>query len=114
MFGRGQNQCGILLEPAAQYVVDPTDRVEMAKFRNMIWCASRSFAKVKGLNVSPRPIIEEANRNAPTFARIFKEMIIVTDKARPLPRAAKGTVIRKQALSLYENEINELCVDLES
>jgi hypothetical protein len=52
--------------------------------------------------------VEEANRPAPAFSRIFKEMIIVTDPARPLPRAAKGTIMRVQALRLYANEIDEL------
>lgn len=55
-----------------------------------------------------RPVIEEANRVAPAFARIFKEMIIVTDPARPLPRAAKGTVVRPQALEAYAEEIENL------
>lgn len=55
-----------------------------------------------------RPVIEEANHSAPTFARLFKEMIIVTDPAKPLPRAAKGTVIRKQAIGLYGKEIADL------
>lgn len=55
-----------------------------------------------------RPIVEEANQTAPAFGKIFKEMLIVTDPARPLPRAAKGTIVRKQALALYEREINAL------
>ena len=58
-----------------------------------------------------RPAVEEANRIAPTFARIFKEMILVTVPARPFPRAAKGTVVRKQALALYESEIVNLYVN---
>ena len=52
--------------------------------------------------------MEEANALAPAFAKIFKEMILVTDTARPLPRAGKGTVIRKQTLGLYEPEIQAL------
>ena len=47
---------------------------------------------------------------APAFSRIFKEMILVTDPARPFPRAAKGTILRKQALELYEDEIKKLYV----
>ena len=54
--------------------------------------------------------MEEANSIAPAFAKIFKEMIIVTDPARPLPRAGKGTVIRKQASALYTSDIDELYV----
>ena len=52
--------------------------------------------------------MEEANHIAPAFARVFKEMIIVAHPEKPLPRAGKGTVIRKQALALYEQEINDL------
>lgn len=37
-------------------------------------------------------------------------MIIVTDPAKPFPRAGKGSIIRKQALALYEDAINNLCV----
>ena len=40
MFGRAKNQCGILLEPAAQYAIDPNDKNELPKFRNMIWSAN--------------------------------------------------------------------------
>lgn len=57
-----------------------------------------------------RPIVAEANAMAPTFAKVFKEMIIVTDPSKPLPRAGKGTVLRKQALSLYAGEIEKACV----
>lgn len=56
--------------------------------------------------------MEEANRHGPTFARIFKETIVVADPARPLPRAAKGTVIRKQALALYAEEIEKMYATL--
>ena len=54
--------------------------------------------------------MEEANSKAPAFARIFKEMIIVTRPDKPLPRAAKGTVVRPQALQLYGEEIQNLSV----
>ena len=55
-------------------------------------------------------MVEKANDLAPTFARIFKEMIIVTRPDKPLPRAAKGTVVRPQAIQLYSKEIEELYV----
>ena len=61
-----------------------------------------------------RPHVEEANKLGPTFARIFKEMIIVTDPARPLPRAAKGTVVHPQALDLYAADIDNLYAPLSS
>lgn len=53
-------------------------------------------------------MIEEANREAPAFSRIFKEMIILTSAGKPLPRVAKGTVAKKAAVKLYEAEIDAL------
>ncbi|GJE90357.1 acetyl-CoA synthetase-like protein [Phanerochaete sordida] len=97
MFGRARDQCGVLVEPAEGCAVDARDAAALAAFRNQIW-----------------PAVEEANRAAPAFAKIFKEMIIVTDSARPLPRAAKGTIVRKQALALYEKEINDLYETVEN
>ena len=63
-----------------------------------------------GLIAVVRPSVEAANRLAPTFARIFKDMIIVTDSARPLPLAGKGTIVRPQAIQLYASDIDKLCV----
>ncbi|KAG6858260.1 nonribosomal peptide synthetase, partial [Termitomyces sp. T159_Od127] len=51
------------------------------------------------------PVIEEANRVAPAFSRIFKEMILFTSKGKPLPRTGKGAIMRKIALNVYDNEI---------
>jgi hypothetical protein len=55
-----------------------------------------------------RATVEKANTSAPGFARIFGEMVIITSPDRPLPRAPKGTVVRKEALFLYSEKINEL------
>ena len=46
----------------------------------------------------------------PSFSKIYKEMILVTDKTRPLPRAGKGTLMRKAVLKEYHNEIETLLV----
>ncbi|CAL1703601.1 unnamed protein product [Somion occarium] len=97
MFGRGKNQAGILIEPRPELQIDPTDGEALVAFRNRIW-----------------PHIEEANKLGPAFARIFKETIIVTDPARPLPRAAKGTVQRKRALALYAEDIEALYEKIEA
>jgi hypothetical protein len=91
MFGRERNQAGLLVEPAEYHEIDPTDEAALAAYRNEIW-----------------PAVEEANRTAPAFGRIFKEMILVTSPGKPLPRAAKGTVNRKAAILQYEEEIRIL------
>lgn len=58
--------------------------------------------------VIERSHVEEANKLAPAFGRIFKEMIIVTHPDKPMGRAGKGTVLRKQTLGNYAKEIEQL------
>ncbi|KAG1779119.1 putative aminoadipate reductase [Suillus placidus] len=91
IFGRGRNQAGILIEPRAGCEFDVDDEKHLAEFRNRVW-----------------PDIEEANKEAPTFSRIFKEMILVTHSGKPMLRAGKGTVTKKATVKLYEEEINAL------
>ncbi|KAJ6455206.1 hypothetical protein C8R45DRAFT_1111581 [Mycena sanguinolenta] len=92
MFGRERAQAGILIEPSpAHRIDDVADEIKLAELRNTLW-----------------PVIEEANKNAPAFSRIFKEMILFTSKDKPLPRAGKGTVLRRAALTLYAPEINAI------
>ena len=55
-----------------------------------------------------RPYVEEANKLAPSFARIFKELIIVTSPKKPMDRAGKGTTMRKMTLTNYAKEIEQL------
>ncbi|KZP33066.1 putative nonribosomal peptide synthetase [Athelia psychrophila] len=86
IFGRGRSQVGVLLEPFQGVVVG-----DLAEFRNRIW-----------------PVIEEANKTAPAFSRIYKEMILVTSEDKPMPRVAKGTVSKKPTLTLYQTEIDVL------
>ncbi|KIK59187.1 hypothetical protein GYMLUDRAFT_44941 [Collybiopsis luxurians FD-317 M1] len=97
MFGRERDQPGILVEPSPSHKVDVNDPNEVAAFRNLLW-----------------PLVDEANRIAPAFSRIFKEMILISSADKPLPRVGKGTVARKAAISLYEPEINELYALIES
>ena len=60
------------------------------------------------ISTPERPDIEEANKNSPAFSRIFKEMILVTREEKPMLRAGKGTVIKKETVKLYSEEINAL------
>ncbi|KAH0833866.1 putative nonribosomal peptide synthetase [Lanmaoa asiatica] len=92
MFGRGRNQTGVLVEPTPEYAIDVTDDNQVAEFRNEIWCVG----------------FEQANKEAPAFSRIFKEMILVTSREKPMLRAGKGTVIKKATMALYEPEIDAL------
>ncbi|KAJ3925541.1 MAG: putative aminoadipate reductase [Lentinula lateritia] len=97
MFGRQRDQPGIMLEPIPGYSIDVKNDDEISKFRNLVW-----------------PAIEEGNKIAPSFSRIFKEMILIVNPDKPLPRVGKGTVAKKAALTLYEAEINKLYDAVES
>ena len=80
MFGREKTQAGVLVELHEKYAFDPKNEEAVRAFRNNIWCVSTEFTLLP-FSYYNRPHIEEANKLAPTFARIFKEMIIVTDPA---------------------------------
>ncbi|KAJ6487136.1 putative aminoadipate reductase [Mycena vitilis] len=97
MFGRERNQVGVLVEPSLLQQVNTTSDEEVAKFRNSIWS-----------------VIEEANENAPAFARIYKEMILLTQPGKPMARTPKGTVIKKSTIASYEKEIEELYQTIEA
>lgn len=109
MFGRGKNEPGILIELHPEHAIDIADEKAVIQFRNLIWCGNLFIYLFRSDSMTQRrPTVEEANRTAPAFGRIFKEMIIFSDPARPFPRAGKGTFIRKQVLALYEDEIEQL------
>ncbi|CAA7263093.1 unnamed protein product [Cyclocybe aegerita] len=97
MFGRNHDQAGVLVELAAGHEIDILDEAQVADIRSKIW-----------------PSIEEANRNAPAFSRIYKEMVLIASRDRPLPRSPKGTVMRKAALNLYEEDIERIYRVVES
>ncbi|KAL1663173.1 hypothetical protein GGF50DRAFT_116273 [Schizophyllum commune] len=97
MFGYGRDEAGILVEPAPAHQVDVDDDVQVAAYRNAIW-----------------PLVEEANRSAPAYSRIFKELILITRKGKPLPRTEKGTVMRRLTLQVYKDEIEKIYEVVES
>jgi len=55
-----------------------------------------------------RSIVDEANKVAPAFSKIFKEMRLISSPDKPLPQAGKGTTMRKATLSLYDQEIDDM------
>ncbi|KAH7890585.1 acetyl-CoA synthetase-like protein [Phlebopus sp. FC_14] len=91
LFGRGRNQVGVLVEPRVGYEVDPKDPNAVAEFRNKIW-----------------PLIQEANATSPAFSRVFRDMVLITSRDKPMARSAKGTVQTKATLKAYESEIDAL------
>ena len=57
------------------------------------------------------PTIAEANRDAPSHARITKSHILFTTPQKPMMRAGKGTVQRAGTLQAYQDEIEALYMD---
>ncbi|KAF8682432.1 Sarcoplasmic/endoplasmic reticulum calcium ATPase 3 [Rhizoctonia solani] len=93
MFGREQNQTGVLIELHNQ--VDSLANVDYEKIINQIW-----------------PFVELANSNTSTHSRIAREAIIFSETSRPLPRTPKGNVARAAALKLYANDITRMYAQL--
>ncbi|KAF8956587.1 acetyl-CoA synthetase-like protein [Flammula alnicola] len=91
MFGRERDQAGVLIELKPPHAIDVNNESQLVNIRNTLW-----------------PIVEEANKVAPAFSRIFKEMILIASRDKPLPRAGKGTVMRKAALLAYQTEIDDI------
>lgn len=83
-------QAALLLECAGKHV----DSTERAIFIENIW-----------------PIMEEANKQVPSHARISKSHILFTEAARPMLRPGKGTIQGAGTLQLYQKEIDALYRD---
>ncbi|KAF9236078.1 hypothetical protein BU15DRAFT_64353 [Melanogaster broomeanus] len=74
MFGRSRHQVGILMEPKPEYAIDAAGDKQVVEFRNKMWRE-----------------VEEANKEAPIFSHVFKEMILVTNKENTCCCTGKGS-----------------------
>lgn len=83
MFGAGQFEAGVLVE-----MTDMTDEIEA---RNGIW-----------------PFVRAINEKTVAHGRVSKDMILISNPDKPLPRAGKQTIQKKAALELYKEEIKQL------
>lgn len=111
MFGREHDQPGVLIELEQTHAIDPRNEADVVKARNVLWYDLRylvSSSSVHTYQALCRPIIEQANKVAPAFSKLYKEFILFSDPRKPLPRAGKGTVMRKAALAEYHDEIEAL------
>ncbi|EEB97205.1 hypothetical protein MPER_03523 [Moniliophthora perniciosa FA553] len=125
MFGRGilpsRRVDDVLIHSSGEKTVPgPLEKIILGSPRASLSLAMGELNRVFWLNRSSILIPWEslgilfANAIAPAFSRIYKEMIIITLSDRPLPRTPKDTVIRKQALKVYEQDIDELYETIES
>lgn len=54
------------------------------------------------------PVIETANERCSEYVKLSKDLIIFADPTKPLLRAVKGSILRRQSLTLYLEEIESL------
>lgn len=54
------------------------------------------------------PLIERANEQYPTYARIWSSMVLIADFGKPFRRSPKGSIVRRTTCELYEAEIASL------
>lgn len=54
------------------------------------------------------PSIEAANADLPSYARVWRSMVLLSGADKPFKRTAKGSTMRKATLELYEEEIDRL------
>ena len=85
--GQGRFQTGLLLEP--DWTALTTNDWET--FIDNVW-----------------PLVEEANSEVPTYARIYKSRVAISKQDKPFVRTGKGSIIRRMTLVRYEREIDAL------
>ncbi|KJA21774.1 hypothetical protein HYPSUDRAFT_216112 [Hypholoma sublateritium FD-334 SS-4] len=93
----GRDRAGVLVELKPAHAVDTADPAAFATARDALLSA-----------------VAEADAAAPAFSRIFKETILIAARGKPLPRAGKGTVMRKTALTAYADVEDPAKVEVSS
>ncbi|KAI0325855.1 acetyl-CoA synthetase-like protein [Cubamyces sp. BRFM 1775] len=97
VFGHQQLEIGVLVEAAPSHDIPPGDMEAIEKFKQSIW-----------------PTFEKINETAASYAKIRREMILVTSPDKPLQYTAKRTPRRDICLVLYSKEIEDLYASAEA
>ncbi|KAK0437868.1 hypothetical protein EV421DRAFT_999334 [Armillaria borealis] len=90
MFGKGRPHPGLVVEPSREYAVDIKDGDLVSEYVDAIW-----------------PHVDEVNDSLPEHSRITREMIIITDPAKPFQYSQKLTLRKFAVLQDYNDEINQ-------
>ncbi|KAL2067492.1 hypothetical protein VTL71DRAFT_1917 [Oculimacula yallundae] len=92
-FGDGRFELGILIEPTEPQLPDQYD-----DFKSKIW-----------------PLITEASQKMDNHARILSPYaIIVTPPGKGMLRSDKGSILRRDTIALFEQEVEEVYTLLET
>ncbi len=57
-------------------------------------------------------VVEKANEQCSDYVRLSKELTMLAEPTKPFVRTAKGTVARRECLTLYKEEISDLYATL--
>ena len=91
-FGDGQFEIGVLVEPIAKLAPN-----EIENFKSAIW-----------------PIVQEANRQMDAHGWIWSRHAVVVVEPNAIPRADKGTLLRREALKALNSEITQAYSNLDA
>ncbi|KAH9824637.1 Acetyl CoA synthetase-like protein [Teratosphaeria destructans] len=86
--GQGRFQTGLILEP--DWDVLPSDK-DPHELLDDVW-----------------PMIEKANASAPAHGRVWRSKVAIAKRDKPFKRAAKGSLVRRQTVELFKNEVEAL------
>lgn len=89
--GQNRFEAALLIEPSQHSKVSSIHRAELIE---NLW-----------------PVVEEANRISPAYARVSKSHILFTSSEKPMSRAGKGTVQRRFTIEKFSAEIDALYAD---
>ncbi len=87
LVGTGRPQAALLLEMKQGTPMETPEKREEVLLR--LW-----------------PLVEEVNNMCPTYAKITRDLTLILSPAKPMARAAKGTVQRSATVALYEKELD--------
>lgn len=89
VFGESRDHLGIIVEAAAEFALDISNKGAVASFIDEIW-----------------PVIQKGNECIDQHGKIAKGMIVVAcSSSRPLSRTSKGSLARKEIFEAFDAEI---------
>lgn len=57
-----------------------------------------------------RPYVAQANAIAPTYSQVYKEMLLIASRDKPLEYTVKAVIARRPAMKQYKEEIDKMSV----
>lgn len=94
VIGQNRFEAALMVEPSQPSKLSTRGRAELVE---SLW-----------------PVVEEANRKSPAYARVSKSHILFTGPEKPMSRSSKNTVQRKSTVENYSAEIDALYSDAET